>query len=890
MLLGREAECARIDALLDAARGGASAALMIRGDPGIGKSALLQAAVRRADGMRVVRARGVESESELTFAGLADLLAPLLDRLDGLPPAQSAALAGALALGPPAAPDRFAVYAATLSLLADCAPLLAIVDDAAWIDPATREALLFVARRLQQEGIVVLFAARTAIADLPELVLGGLDREAATALLRAAPEVAARLVEATGGNPLALLELSALLTEAQRAGREPIEDPPPVGSNVERAFSRELDALPEPTRRALLVAAACESGAGADIVAALEQLALGPEALEPAERAGVIAFDGAQVQFRHPLLRSVAYRALAAPERRAAHRALAQALGGERRAWHLAAAAVAPDEAVAAELQEAAAAARRRGGPAAAVRAAERAAALTPDPERRARRLLEAAEDHARIGPPERADALLDAALEHAVEPLLRADLMHLRGRLAARTGATADAADLLVAEASKVAARDAVRAATMMLSAVQPCFQAGLNATGLDIAERANVLAGAAGLPPMPGGIPLGMARLLTGDRERAEPLLVQAAEWLEQAEDPWALGPVLAFGVGQAFCWLEDYDRARGLLQGGIEQARAWSAPALLPYGLLSLSELEFRTGAWASAYAAAGEAADLARETGQFSDEGYALAHLARVQAALGREGACRACAARSLERIEQGGAEINRTLVGSVLGFLELGLGRAEAALGPLEEVATFLDALPPGDPNALQWAPDLVEAYVRVGRAEDAAGTLARQLAHGRGGWARATGERCHGLLAADEEFDLPFRRALELHDTPFETARTELCYGERLRRAGRRTEARAQLHAALERFDRLGAKPWAERARTELRASGAHVRRGAPGATEQLTPQELQVALTVARGATNREAAAALFLSPKTIEFHLRNIYRKLGVRSRTELVARLLS
>jgi len=210
--------------------------------------------------------------------------------------------------------------------------------------------------------------------------------------------------------------------------------------------------------------------------------------------------------------------------------------------------------------------------------------------------------------------------------------------------------------------------------------------------------------------------------------------------------------------------------------------------------------------------------------------------------------------------------------------------------PLEEVDAFLNQLPPGDPNALQWAPDLVEAYVRVGRHDDAAAALTRHLAHGRGGWARAAGERCHGLLAADDAFDLPFRRALELHDTPFETARTELCYGERLRRAGRRTEARVQLHAALERFDRLGAKPWAKRARGELRASGAHVSRRAPGATERLTPQELQVALTVARGATNREAAAALFLSPKTIEFHLRNIYRKMGVRSRTELVARLLS
>ena len=624
---------------------------------------------------------------------------------------------------------------------------------------------------------------------------------------------------------------------------------------------------------------------------------LDADALEPAERAGVITIADTTLRFRHPLLRSVAYRTMPAPDRRAAHRMLALALDGaraaERRAWHLAAAAVGPDEEVAEALEQAAVAARRRGGPAAAVHAGERAARLTPDPGRRARRLLEAATDVARVGPPERARDLLDEALDLDPEPLLRADVQHLRGLLEARGGDAGAAAELLVDEASRVVELDAARAATMLLAAVQPCFQAGRSAAALAIAERAGALAQQAGLPRMPAGVPLAMMLLLGGQRERARPLLVEAADWLERAEDPWALGPVLHFGVGQAFCWVEDYERARRLLIGGIAQARAWSAPGLLPYGLLSLAELEFRTGVWLSALARAAEAVELARQTGQPNDEAYALGVLARVEAALGQESACRAHLSRALELVEQRGALIARCYMGSVLGFLALGLGRSEHAIAALEEVAAFLAERPAQDPNVLQWTPDLIEAYARVGRDTDAAIMLAgfdsEALSSG-GGWGRAASARCHGLLAGDDEFEVSFHAAIELHDTRFEAARTRLCLGERLRRAGRRVEARAELRSALEAFDRLGAGPWARRARAELRATGERVTRRAPGATDRLTPQELQVALSIAGGATNREAAAALFLSPKTIEFHLRNIYRKLGLRSRTQLVRVVLS
>jgi DNA-binding CsgD family transcriptional regulator len=896
MLLGRDRERARIGDLLAGARAGTSAALVIRGEPGIGKSALLEDAVARADGMTVLRARGVESESELSFAGLADLFAPLVGELVELPPPQRAALAGALALGPPAAADRFTLYAATLSLLATAAeraPLLVAVDDVPWLDPPSREALVFVARRLKEEGVVLLLAARSGetvgseTAGVGELELGGLDATASAELLgTVAPEVARRLHAATGGNPLALIELSALLSSGQRTGAEPIADPPPVGTGIERAFARRIEALPEPARRALVVAAAGESGAMEEIAPALAALGLDAGALDAAEAAGLVAIADGRLAFRHSILRSVAYNAVPAPDRRAAHGALAVALSGERRAWHLAAAVVAPDEDVAAALAEAASAARARGGPAAAMRAAERAARLTPDPGLRAGRMLDAADDLARVGYLERARALLDDALELAADGPLRTGVQHLRALIEARSGAPAAAAELLVAEAERVG--DPVTAATMTMAAVQPSFEAGENAYGLATARRGQALAEQAGLPPMPAALPLAMALLLCGQRPTARPLLEQAAAWLDEADDPWVLGPVLIFGIGQAFMWMEEHERARELLDSGIAQARAWSAPGLLPYGLLARCELDFRTGRWASAYAAGAEAVRLADETGQANDMAYALAVLGRTEAGLGHEQECRRHLAAALEIVDRLGAEILRAYVGAALGFLELGLGRSEEAVAVLEATAGFLAERPANDPAVLQSPPDLIEAYVRLGRRDDARAPLA-ELERGaeRCGsrWAHAAAARCRGLLAGDDAFEAEFERALAAHETPFEAARTRLARGERRRRAGRRVEARESLRAALETFERLGARPWAERAHGELRASGSRVRRGAPAATEQLTPQELQVALEIARGSTNREAAAALFLSPKTIEWHLRNVYRKLDIRSRTELV-----
>jgi DNA-binding CsgD family transcriptional regulator len=527
------------------------------------------------------------------------------------------------------------------------------------------------------------------------------------------------------------------------------------------------------------------------------------------------------------------------------------------------------------------------------MRAAERAARLTPEAERRVPRLLEAAGDLARVGRPDRAQELLGEALELVADPRLRADVQHLRALIEARRGASLAAAELLGAEAERIEPIDPMRAATMTMAAVQPLFEAGETATGLALARRGQTLCERAGLPPMPAGLPLAMALLLCNERPSARPMLLGAVDWLDQAEDPWALGPVLIFGIGQAFMWMEDHARARRLLESGIAQCRAWSAPGLLPYGLLCLSEVEFRCGRWAHATAAGAEAARLADETGQINDTAYSLAVLARVEAALGREDDCRAHLVRALEIVDLLGAEIVRGYVGATAGLLELGLGRSEEAVTALEATAEFLSERPAGNPAVLQWPPDLVEAHLRLGRRDDAQAvldTFERASRHSGSPWASAAAARCRGLLAPEDAFEAPLREALEHRDMPFETGRTRLVLGERLRRAGRRVEARAELREALATFERLGAQPWAERARTELRASGERVRRGSPTAAEQLTPQELQVALEVARGSTNREVAAALFLSPKTIEFHLRNIYRKLGIRSRSELVRRVLS
>ncbi len=904
MLVGRELETGRIDRLLDDARRSRSGTLVLTGDPGIGKTSLLEYAVGRSDGMSVLRARGVESEAELPFVALADLVRPLLGLLHEIPEAQAAALRGALALGPPSAGDRFTTCAGLLSLLgaaADVTPVLVIVDDAHWVDRSSIQAVLFAARRLDAEGIAVLIARRQGseldVSGLPELDLHGLAHDAAAALLQrsgaVAADVAEEIIAASGANPLALIEVPSLLTPAQLAGAEPMDGPIPAGDALERAFIQRVEQLPDQTQRALVVAAASGSSDFDEIVAAVGRAGLEPDALDAAERAGLTIVDGSSFAFQHPLLRSAIYHGATAMMRRAAHQALAGG-GGEERPWHLAAASEAPDAAVAAELEQSATAASGRGGHAEAASAFEAAARLAEAPDARAKLLRDAADEARRAGQTAKALELLDAALEAAEQPELVARIQHLYGVIEMWSLSALAAYERLSAEAQRIEASDPERAAWLLTDAGWACFMAGEVVLGRKAAERAVALTdGRGGLVEVLSSALLAIALLLNGERAKAEPLLrrheplLEGSEFLER-------GYAVAWPAAQALVWMEDHDRAREVFERVIEGARAKSSPSVLPYTLTGLAELDFRTGGWARAYANAAEAVALARETEQPAALSFALAGLARIEAAQGRADDCRLHVTEAFDLGEGGvGAGAVVVYAAAALGLLELGRGRVEEAIAPLTRVADAVRAHGLLQPTVLQWAPDLIEALARTGRRDDALELLAEFEAAAESSlstWALGAAARCRGLLA-DAGFEVDFAGAIELQEAlgaPFEIARTELCLGERLRRSRRRKEARGILRSAIERFERLGASPWAERANTELRASGETVQPGAVIATNELTPQELQVALAVAKGATNREAGAALFLSPKTIEAHLGRVYRKLDVRSRTELAALL--
>jgi DNA-binding CsgD family transcriptional regulator len=910
MLVGREDECARVDRSLAQAREGVSAVLLLRGEAGIGKSALCRYATEHAGGMTVLATRGTESEAELPYAGLADLFRPVLDCLEAIPAPQAAALAGALAIAPAAAAERFTVAAATLSLLAAAAesgPLLVVIDDAHWLDRPSAQALSFAARRLFADRVALLVTARSEyeppldLAGATELTLTGLDLTSSTELLRrtaptpVATPVAQRVHQATDGNPLALIEACGLLTERQLAGREGFHEPLPASAGLEAAFLRRVTGLPRATQRALVIAATSDSDEIAAVAVAISSLGIAADALEVAEGAGLLRMTDHGVVFRHPLLRSAVYHRADAGERRAAHRALAAALADERsrdrQVWHLAAAATAPDEQVAAELEHAARDARSRRAHGAAASAFERAAQLTPDPGSRARRLLEAATDLQLSGASDAALGLLDRALACAEGPLLRARVQQLRGRIEIWRGRLSVAHELLVSEATAVRELDRSQAALMLAEACLPCLLAIDCTLALETAERASEMAtGGSGIAEVVSGILLGEALIMAGETQPGRALLLRNCAVLE-ATDPLAAGLHELLGtaaVGLTFA--EEYAVARRLLDGAIGAARVASAPGALPWLLACRAQLDHRTGRWHEAYAAAFEAAQLAVETDQVALRPPALACSALIEAAEGRDAECRAHSAQVLAFGQSHDIATWRAHGGAILGLLELGLRRPAEAIDWLEPVAAFALSHGVGEPACLQWAPDLIEAYVHAGRDDDAATTLAaleRQATHTGGTWALAAAARCHGLLAEEDTFEEYFSAALHLHDrtpTPFERARTQLCRGERLRRSGLRVEAREQLRPALVAFESLGAAPWAHRTRTELHASGETARRRDHSSRERLTPRELQVALVVAEGATNNEAAASLFLTPKTIEFHLGNIYRKLGIRSRSEL------
>jgi len=908
VLPGRADEVARIDRLLDGARGGMSAALIVHGDPGIGKTALLDEGAARAAGFTVLRARPLQTESELPFAGLSDLLRPLLHLLDRIPEPQAAVLSGALALGPPTPGDRFAAAAATLSLLAagaDAAPVLAVVDDAQWLDTPSRESLLFAGRRLGGEGVVLLLAMRDRpwleSAGIERLELRGLEPDTAAELVSGTGRtvsvgVRERLVTDTAGNPLALLEAIATLTDAQLGGSAPIVEPIAVGRNIERSFAQRLAPLPDETRRALLIAAASYSGDANEIALALAEMGVPMSALDAAAREGLVTIQAGRVEFRHPLLRSAAYHVAEPADRRAAHRAFARALNLDQHdgiAWHLAAAAAGPDEEVAQLLENSATAAHGRRGYVAAANALATAARLSPADPDRIRRTIQAANAFWIGGEAQTAADLLAGVLDLTADPLLRADMQQLRAVALMFVGPAKDAVVLLVDEAGRVEPHDPVRAATMLsLASTAASGTADIDAA-VETARRAVRVSGPTGGPvSMLAALALASGLTLAGRVGEARGILEPLLPLLETI-DPLGEAGIVAVTAAHMLSWMEEWEAARRILERTVTTARVASAVTVLSYPLSILAELELRCGRMATAYAAAAEAVQFAIETGQAMVSSIALVVLARVEARLGLDGECRAHVAAALDVARRLGVIPVENYAACALGELELSLGRPERAAAHLSECLRLDIRYGVGLPSVVPSNADLVEAYLRVDRAGDAVRELETLEEQGRATgnlWAAATAARCRGLLADEDGYEAVLLKALELHgdQEPYERARTELCLGRRRRHSRHRAAARVMLHQALSTFEKLGAELWAKQARAELRATGETPAPRPGGSLMTLTPQELQVALVVAGGATNKEAGASLFISPKTVEFHLGHVYGKLGVRSRTELVPKV--
>jgi DNA-binding CsgD family transcriptional regulator len=901
MLVGRHAETEAVDHLLAAARGGESSVIALRGEAGIGKSALLDYAAEHAAGMTVLRGAGVEAESGLGFAALHQVLRPLLERVDNLPAPQAAALRSAFALSAERVDDRFRVSLAVLSLLADAAeerPLVCLVDDAQWLDHASADALLFAARRLEADPIALLFAARDderrpfSAPGVQDLRLDALAPADARMLLtvrlgsESSKEAVDWLLENANGNPLALIELPALLSAAQLTGRDAIDGALPPPTSVEDAYLERVRALPHATQTLLLAAAAESTGDRATIVRAAAALDVEPIALTDAEAADLVRVDRDHVEFRHPLVRSAVYRAASFAAREQIHRALAAALDrpddADRRAWHRAAATVGPDAEVADELEQSAERAARRSGHAAAAAALRRAAELSVDTEAEARRLVAAAGAAWRAGHPEQATRLLDWASPLVTDDRLRVDVQHMRGQIELRCGVQTEACDILMAGAEEIARTDSHKALEMLLEAREAAGWAGDTPRTIAAGERAAAL-------PRPedpdyrflADLLVGVGKMYTGETAIGIALVEDVVARADEIENAiwlmWAASG--ARGLGQE-------DREAALMRRAVANARADGSIDSLTYVLLS-SSLMGLLGAEPAAAAHAGEGVTLAREAGLPNATSTHLAMLAWFDALRGAADACRSHAREALELAQPRGVAAATSIAEWALGLLALGEGRVDEAASHLATAASPQPGV--GHPYfALTSAPDRVEACVRSERRDEAAEATAifdAFAAPGSPPWARALAARCHALTGRAEE---AFDEALALHadgERPYDRARTQLLYGEHLRRQRQRRESREHLRAALATFESLGAAPWAERARTELRASGETARKRDPSTLSQLTPQELQIARLVGDGHSNKEVAAQLFLSPRTIDYHLRKVFTKLEITSRTELI-----
>jgi len=912
MLLGRQRQTRQIEQLLRAARASEGGALVIRGETGVGKTALLRHAevAAAAQKMRVLWVAGIESESELAFSSLATVLHPLIENLQKLPPRQRAALEAALLLGPSVEADRFAVYVGTLTLLsaaAEAAPLAVLVDDAQWLDRASLETLLFAARRLRGTPIAHLFTVRAGVAfpsteGLPEELLDGLDAEAGHTLLSqtakgsVAPIVAARLHRETAGNPLALTELAATLDPKELDGRRPLPEPLPITVHLELGFGARISDLSHFARRALILAAACGECDVGPIARALTSLGLPADALTEAEAAGLLVIRDGTIAFRHPLVRSAAYRHANEDERRASHRAIADALDApadrERRAWHLGASTAGADAAIADELETTSQRALTRGSHPAAAAALEKSARITPDAKSRARRLVAAAGLWERAGLGVRALALADE-VEDADDSQLEAERHHIQGRVLMWTGDPTRAREILASGADRVENAAPAQAAAMLVDASIASTMTGDCAAALRLARRATALGARVGGMAMLGPqFSLAHALILNGlTREGVQlgrEVVARARELTSHLACPilTSIPIVLHFG--------EDHETAREVITEAVDTAREQGLLALLPYALASLSLIESRLGRMRRALAAATEATQFARDLGLRSELAFACYCAAVAEGGLGMEAESREHARDALQLAQELGIDSLVTMTCTAIGVLEVSLQRPDAAVGPLETARSLLRHQNMRQPIVAPWNAEYIEALVLLGRRPEAALALAEFadiVESADSAWGRAVLARCRAMLAPEGYAVVAFEEAIALHEggpIPLDRARTRLRFGQLLHRQRRTLEARRQLRAALSEFELLEARAWIDQSKAALAATGERVGDAAKPHLALLTPQETQVCLAVANGATNREVAARFFLSTKTVETHLTSAYRKLAVRSRSELAGLL--
>jgi DNA-binding CsgD family transcriptional regulator len=900
-LTDRRTESELLDRLVEAVRGGESRTLVVHGEAGVGKTALLEYLVEQASSCRVVRAAGVQSEMELAFAGLHQFLAPMLDRLDHLPAPQRDALGTAFGVSTGPAPDRLFVGLAVLSMLSDAAeelPLICVVDDEQWLDRASAQALSFVARRLEAEGVGLVFAARRRsdeLAGLPELAVGGLPESDARALLESVltgpldARIRERLVTETGGNPLALLEL-ARLTPAELAGGFGLTGGVPVSRSIEETFRRRLEALPPDTQRLLQLAAADPVGEPLLVWRAAERLGLSREAPAPAADAGLLEFD-TRVRFRHPLVRSAAYRSASLEERQDVHRALAEVTDPEvdpdRRAWHRAHAAPGPDEDVAEELERSASRAQGRGGLAAAAAFLERAAMLTPQPARRAQRLLAAATAKRDAGALDASLGLLVAVEAGPPDALRAAEVEHLRGQIAFDQRRGSDAARLLLSAARRLEPLNASSARETLLEALETAiWTSDLDSPGgaLEAAEAARA-APAAPEPPRAVDVLLdAFALRLTEGYASAAPTLSRALELvlgLDVADDDDGRWAWLARGRAGSMIAVElwDVESWHALAARHAQVARDTGALIQLQFALNSLAWISLLAGESTTAAHLLEEDRLIAEATGN-----PPVVYTEMILAAWrGQEEEASGLIEAILREAAAGGLGIvSATYASSVL---DNGLGRHDTARDAAWRAFEH-------DPVAFgPWVvPELAEAASRIGDTAHvglALEWLSERTRATPSDWGLGIEARVRALLSEGDAAERLYRESIDrLGKTRVrvELARSHLLYGEWLRRENRRVDAREQLRIAHQMLDAMGLLAFAERAARELRATGETARKRTVQTRDNLTAQEAQIARLARDGLSNPEIGTRLFISRRTVEYHLHKVFAKLDIGSRNEL------